>query len=400
MKAHHWSTAALLGTAFLFFAALLSQTAVVRAVPPTPTPTPTPAPSPTTPVLCPPGVYPADYDVDCAPWGPSAYLSHMAALGYTYPPQPLPAHPLPASWDSLPGKWYYAQVLRDGGRTLYPSLKDAAAGTRGRQLPPGFVYVSYYHTASYHGKLFYLVDEEGWWMRKNDLWAVAPSKFRGVILGRTPSHPFGWVLQPLKTKQTPGYAREDYTHHRLNRYDIVQVYDTREANGMKWYMIAPDEWIPQRLLALVFPRQSPPEGVSGERWIEVNLFEQTLAAYEHGRMVFATLVSTGRPPFWTRPGVFHIYKKLPSTRMRGAFAADRSDYYQLDDVPWTMYYDESRALHGAYWHDYFGYRTSHGCVNLTIADAHWLYEWAHIGDTVYVWDPSGKTPLEGSGGGP
>ena len=41
-----------------------------------------------------------------------------------------------------------------------------------------------------------------------------------------------------------------------------------------------------------------------------------------------------------------------------------------------MYFDGDIALHGAYWHDGFGYRKSHGCVNMTITDAHWLFQWA------------------------
>ena len=82
--------------------------------------------------------------------------------------------------------------------------------------------------------------------------------------------------------------------------------------------------------------------------------------------------------------------------MRGAFTADWSDYYYLEDVPWTMYYDEARALHGAYWHNGFGYARSHGCVNLGPGDALWLYNWASIGDWVYVWDPSGRTPEDPS----
>ncbi len=80
--------------------------------------------------------------------------------------------------------------------------------------------------------------------------------------------------------------------------------------------------------------------------------------------------------------------------MRGAFEADRSDFYYLQEVPWTMYYDEACALHGAYWRTRFGFPQSHGCVNLAPGDAHWLYNWAKVGDWVYVWDPSGKTPTD------
>ena len=61
-----------------------------------------------------------------------------------------------------------------------------------------------------------------------------------------------------------------------------------------------------------------------------------------------------------------------------------------------MYFDEDRALHGAYWHNQFGQQLSHGCVNLSLGDSHWLYNWANDGDTVYVYDPSGRTPEDPS----
>ena len=71
-----------------------------------------------------------------------------------------------------------------------------------------------------------------------------------------------------------------------------------------------------------------------------------------------------------------------------------TDFYYLDNVPWTMYFDKARALHGAYWRTRFGYPQSHGCVNLSVGDAHWLYNWANEGDWVYVHDPSGLTPTD------
>lgn len=142
--------------------------------------------------------------------------------------------------------------------------------------------------------------------------------------------------------------------------------------------------------------------MQGGRWISVNLFEQTLAVYEQGELVYATLISSGLRGWWTRPGAFQVYLKLEKDTMRGAFEADRSDYYYLEDVPWVLYYDDARALHGTYWHNNFGYPQSHGCVNLAPADAHWIFNWAEEGTWVYVWDPSGETPTGedqyGSGG--
>jgi len=124
--------------------------------------------------------------------------------------------------------------------------------------------------------------------------------------------------------------------------------------------------------------------------------------YDQGEMVFATIVSSGINPFFTRPGLFQIYQKLDTETMS---TGNVNDYYFLEDVPYTMYFDESRALHGAYWHSLFGYTRSHGCVNLSIADSHWLYDWAQVGEWVYVWDPTGRTPTDPAfyaeyGGGP
>jgi lipoprotein-anchoring transpeptidase ErfK/SrfK len=141
----------------------------------------------------------------------------------------------------------------------------------------------------------------------------------------------------------------------------------------------------------VDPHTTAPPGVTGNRWIEVNLAEQTVTVYDNNRLIFATMASTGVDHFWTRPGLFQIQKKLEETTMANSV---QDDFYYLEDVPWTMYFDEGRALHGAYWHNRFGYRFSHGCVNLSPGDAHWLFNWAHEGEYVYVYDPSGQTPTD------
>ena len=107
-------------------------------------------------------------------------------------------------------------------------------------------------------------------------------------------------------------------------------------------------------------------------------------------MVYTSLISSGVGQWVTHPGLFQIYEKLLKDDMGGAFAADQSDFYLIEDVPWVMYYDGSRALHGAYWHTKFGYQKSHGCVNLSPRDALWLYEWADTETWVWVHDPSGQ----------
>jgi lipoprotein-anchoring transpeptidase ErfK/SrfK len=351
-------------------------------------------------VLCLPGNY--SFTVtDCSPGGPSAFQMEMAELGISLPEPPIPA--IKPDFDLTYVDFYYGYV-RTKNAPVYSSMEAALENKKGnaiRKINSSFSYISYIDTQEIDGKRVYMI-APGEWMTANDVSRVTAPYFQGITFLRTPNNTVGWILTYLardsivETKRTPGVEIEDYTGHTLNNHDLVWVYDETEANGMEWYRIGPDEWVPANVVARVIPNTTPPEGVEGNRWIEVNLYEQTVAVYDNYELVFATLIASGLDPFWTRPGLFHIYEKLDSTPMSGSFEADRSDAYYLEDVPWTMYFDEARAFHGAYWRANLGFPQSHGCVNLSIGDSRWLYDWAEVGDWVYVWDPSGKTPTDDS----
>ncbi|HRA48678.1 MAG TPA: L,D-transpeptidase, partial [Thermomicrobiales bacterium] len=143
----------------------------------------------------------------------------------------------------------------------------------------------------------------------------------------------------------------------------------------------------------------------GRKWIEVNLSQQQLWAYQGTTLISTTLVSTGLGPNPTLPGNFHVRYKLPSQDMKGAVnaegqvvalgqdAADAAQEglepnetpYVVEDVPNVMYFNmEAEALHGAYWHNNFGNPMSHGCINLPLNFAAWLYGWAPLGTEVWV----------------
>ena len=264
----------------------------------------------------------------------------------------------------------------------------------------GIKYVSLLNKSSTDKGTFYQISTTEW-ISSNDMQKVGVQNFQGYEFKQNPDFVFGWVLSETISRTEPDYYAPE-TGKKYWRYNVVHIYDARVVNEIEWVMVAPDEWIEHRFVGRVIPNYERPEGVTSDRWIEINLYEQVLNIYDSGRLVFATLISTGVHPFYTQPGVFTIYKKLVNDPMMGSFEADRSDYYYLEDVPFIMYYDQDRALHGAYWNTLFGYQRSHGCVNLSVADAHWVFDWANMGDYVYVWDPSGKTPtdpaLYGSGG--
>ena len=126
----------------------------------------------------------------------------------------------------------------------------------------------------------------------------------------------------------------------------------------------------------------PVLGVSadGERYIEVDLSEQKLKAWDGGSLFLETPVSTGLPWWPTPQGEFRIWVKLRYTRMEGG---EGRYYYNLPNVPYVMYFENDQVpgwrgygLHGAYWHNAFGTPRSHGCVNLPIPEAEKLYFWA------------------------
>ncbi len=141
--------------------------------------------------------------------------------------------------------------------------------------------------------------------------------------------------------------------------------------GLIWLSILPDTPTP----AFVPPVTAG--GGNGERWIDVDLSEQRLYAYEGDTVVNTFVVSTGTWQYPTVTGTFKIYVKLRYTDMSGP------DYY-LPDVPYVMYFYKGYGLHGTYWHNNFGVPMSHGCVNLSIPDAAWLYNWASVGTVVRV----------------
>lgn len=132
--------------------------------------------------------------------------------------------------------------------------------------------------------------------------------------------------------------------------------------------------------ATVTAYEEPPADVAvygGEHWIDVNLSQQMVYAYEGKNVVNSFIASTGTWQYPTVTGQYNVYLMMPYKDMSG------DDYY-LPDVPNTMFFYEGYAIHGTYWHSNFGTPMSHGCVNLSISDSDWVYQWASVGTLVNV----------------
>lgn len=143
--------------------------------------------------------------------------------------------------------------------------------------------------------------------------------------------------------------------------------------------VLPATWTERRLAPgaenLAYP------AIAGEKWIDVNLSRHTMTAYVGGKVALGPIsMVDGAPATPTDIGTFHIYLKNPMMTMRGQ-NADGTDY-ETPDVPWSSFFNGGEALHGAYWRETWGYAASHGCVNLPIPTAKWIYDWAPIGTPV------------------
>lgn len=127
---------------------------------------------------------------------------------------------------------------------------------------------------------------------------------------------------------------------------------------------------------------------TNEKLITVDIGSQKLTAWENGKVVLETKVSTGMKLTPTVKGSFKIYNKIPLHDMRGPSPYKDiypSGKYLVKNVPNSMYFYKAYAIHGAYWHNNFGRVASHGCVNVPLAAAQQLFDWASVGTRVEIW---------------
>jgi len=122
--------------------------------------------------------------------------------------------------------------------------------------------------------------------------------------------------------------------------------------------------------------------ITDKKLITVDIGKQKVLAWEGGKVVFETIASTGMHYTPTIKGTFVIQRKVPLQDMKGNYPPYPP--YSLKNVPNVMYFYGAYAIHGAYWHNKFGLRVTHGCVNVPVAASGWLFNWADVGTQVAV----------------
>lgn len=222
------------------------------------------------------------------------------------------------------------------------------------------------------GAVFYRT-VRGRYVRESDVELRHPKVVRGEELGRD-----GWKL-PLAfvydqdrdllalESDRPRIVGKAEKHARF----VVQ--EERVQRGVA-YVIGSPGAVRRDEVRVARQSKRPADVPEGGKWIHVDLDQQTLVAYEGDEPVYATVISSGKEGYEPPTGLFQVEQKYISTTMNATDPID--GFYEVEEVPWTLYYHGGYALHGAYWHTDFGKVRSHGCTNIAPADARWLYYWS------------------------
>lgn len=173
------------------------------------------------------------------------------------------------------------------------------------------------------------------------------------------------------------------------------------ADGKSYYRVREQYqtlYVPATHLRLIDDADlSPiaPDVAPEDKYLDVNLTDQTIVAYQEGEAVWASYASTGVVDHETPTGTHVVWDKRISERMVADTVSDDPDFYNLPGVPFVCYFtDNWVATHGTYWHNDYGRPRSHGCVNVTPQAARWLWRWTTPPgslDELYIRSTNGYT---------
>jgi len=284
-----------------------------------------------------------------------------------------------------------ARKVADDRRRPVTSPREVDDAPSGPPPPPrmvegkplvGSVNVRQYEEVTIGGRQYWKIDRKGnEYVLRQAITPHRPSLYGGVRMGDDTglAVPLAFVWPRYGSAQawTTNTALGGGVNRQLAARTPLQIAETQMDKDGKptAYRIGPAEWIPAADARVFQPAPPPPMLQPTERWIDVDIDDQILVAYEGDLPVYATLVSSGGTTTPTETGVYRVWLKESEADMKGL---NGEDPYSVATVPWTEFFSPEKglALHTAYWHDQFGTRRSHGCVNLAPRDARWLYFWS------------------------
>jgi hypothetical protein len=209
---------------------------------------------------------------------------------------------------------------------------------------------------------------------------VEGSSFAGYRIPEDVDFPFALVRRDGAEAYAERGRKLVKAHDVARRSAIRLSGKQRIIDGVLHFETSDALWLSERYVSRIDGAHKMPKWANeGERWIDVSIAKQVLVAYEGTKAVYATLVSTGEAGLndpatskSTVRGIFRIHTKHLTTTMNSTVVGEE---FELKDIPYVQYFEDGYALHAAYWHDDFGIPRSHGCINLSPADAKWLFQW-------------------------
>jgi len=278
--------------------------------------------------------------------------------------------------------WWQRESMGDETLTLDHML-EGSDKILAKRMARGF-YIAVDKTFRRNGRYWYKTTD-GLFAPSDRMSINSPPTFQGVeLVGEdAPSLPVGWT----KVAAAKYVLQEDGKGFKkrgsVDRFVMIALTGNSKKSGDSVYWEAKDGfWIKNAQIGVTQPGVVPPGLKPGERWIDINLTTQTLVAFEGDKPVFATMVSTGKKgqtkktDHSTPLGSFRVREKHVAATMDGDGDAPGQRPYSIQDVPYVLYYEGSYAIHGAFWHNNFGTRMSHGCVNMAPLDAKRIFYWA------------------------
>jgi lipoprotein-anchoring transpeptidase ErfK/SrfK len=135
-----------------------------------------------------------------------------------------------------------------------------------------------------------------------------------------------------------------------------------------------------------------------DKALTISLSEQVIRAYEHGKQVFWSYVTTGRPGLETDAGSFKVYWKVSPWTMHSPWPKGSPYWYPDSKVKMVMWFNGGDGIHDASWRSRYGPGTNgphydptgedtgtHGCVNVPYSNMVWLWDWTPTGTPVTVY---------------
>lgn len=262
---------------------------------------------------------------------------------------------------------------------IYASVSAFNKGDAPIETLPAYGSYAFVRTLGNRGARVYLTASRRA-VPAEQLQELKPSELAGEELDPStipPGATLAWAVR-WKTLIHASASPDSEVVGRVGYHESLLVSATNSVIGsdnQRWFEVVgegPEGWISDHDIRRFLPVAPPAPILAGQITVDVDLAQQVLSVWREDVPVFATLISSGKPGDPTPLGLYRIETKWAYSKMESLASAD--DPYYVDAVPWAMYFDGRYALHAAYWHDLFGHRLSHGCVNLSPRDAKRVFE--------------------------